>query len=111
MPPRINRPLTHSPERQRAWGTRYDNLVSPPPKEKTSSPTASPALSSGGGDAAAHSSTVAHDFFSRPTERRDWADDEVPLNTTIQSRVDSPTAGGTRMDHKQPHNASVFVAR
>lgn len=113
MPPRPNKLHTRSPERQRVWGSRYETLVSPPPQEKLQTPAPPTPESPTPRDEAVRAHTSSDDFPTggRPSERRDWADDEVPLNMSPRSRTVSSTIGGTPRQERQPHNASVFVGR
>ena len=104
---------THSREQQqRAWGSRFDTL-------KTPSPTSSP-KSGGTSEQLAQAHALSLELFganAKPTERRDWADDEVPLTTYTPSRgplildLSGGSIPGRKETTKFPHDASVFVGR
>jgi hypothetical protein len=121
MPPRLSRAQTQSRERHRTWGTRFDTLVVSPPPSKTS-PLPSPVSTSPPpkDPSLVHTLGRTHsDATIRPSEKRDWADDEVPAILNASPRpsprtaVSSSLAGGTQRKDgsKMPHNASVFVGR
>ncbi|EJD03642.1 uncharacterized protein FOMMEDRAFT_166994 [Fomitiporia mediterranea MF3/22] len=116
------RTRTHSREQHqqpRAWGTRFDSLNTSPPPAQIPSPVPSAVTSpTSGNSPAQHAHTLSLKLFDaneKPTEKRDWADDDVP--STLFSPTRGPhvldIAGGSTPGHKitakQPHDASVFV--
>ncbi|KAL5519269.1 hypothetical protein ACEPAH_952 [Sanghuangporus vaninii] len=117
------RTRTHSREQrlhQSAWANRYDYLnTSPPPPPQSSSPVPSSTSSSTPGVSSEQQArALSLELFganAKATEKRDWADDDVPSTLFSPGRfplvldVATGSTPARKEILKQPHNASVFV--
>ena len=121
------RTRTHSREQrlsQGAWANRYDYLnTSPPPAPPPQSSSPSPSPSSSptlGASSEQQAKALSLELFganAKATEKRDWADDDVPSTLFSPGRfplvldVATGSTPGRKEVLKQPHDASVFVGR
>lgn len=139
MPPKPSTTSLRGRSRElatRTWGTRFDTLSSasapsPPSSPLTALPTAvaatrrqTPSPSPVDSPTPTATETLGRELFAAPgtgkdtpTERRSWADDEVPASFFGSSPA-TPSCAPTNeverrsQEHpKMPHNASVFVGR